>query len=268
VAEWGTAHPPGVPPSTALAPLLAQSANELGGEVMGLTRPLVTREQIVHAQRRAATRSRLLLARSVLKEYTCEKLGLPSAYSKFYDRIGCIYIHIPKCAGTSVTKVLYGASPWHYRASDLFNINPIKFLDCYRFATVRDPFARLYSIYRYASVDVQRFWFSPLKPIVGISFAQFVDALDEEIVACFPFLSTQVSYTSIGSLRNFVDIIKVEDLPAAMQPVYDRIPSLANVTALRLSVTTNKPRMQDVYTADMRRKVARLYQDDFAAFGY
>jgi hypothetical protein len=249
--------------------LVAQLSNEVAGEVMDLKRPLVTREQIAQAQRRAANRSRLLLARSVLKEHTCEKLGLPSVYRRFYDRVGCIHIHIPKCAGTSVAKVLYGASPWHYSASDLFNINPMKFLDHYRFATVRDPFLRLYSIHRYASVDVQRFWFSPLKPIAGIGFEQFVDALDEEIVACFPFLRTQVSYISIGSLRNYVDIIKVEDLPAAMQPVYDRIPSLAKVTALpRLGANRNTQRMEDVYTAEMRRKIARLYEDDFAAFGY
>src|SRR4051794_33819950 len=143
----------------------------------------------------AAMRSRMRVWRCVVGHRAMEALHLPSVYTQLYDRLGCIFVHVPKCAGTSIATMLYGRDPWHYSVNDLLFINPTKFARHYSFATVRDPWHRLYSIYQYAPVDVKTFWLSPYKHIAHInSFEQFVDALDAGTVMQFPFLRPQTSF--------------------------------------------------------------------------
>jgi hypothetical protein len=66
-----------------------------------------------------------------------------------------IFIHIPRCAGTSIKKYLKTISndwkdtPWHLRLNDYNTYYNIDLKDYYIFTCVRNPYDRLFSIYRF-----------------------------------------------------------------------------------------------------------------------
>lgn len=61
-----------------------------------------------------------------------------------------IFIHIPKAAGVSVNKAIYGQTLGHYYASELKNVIPSTFNQLFTFSVVRHPVERLYSAYSFA----------------------------------------------------------------------------------------------------------------------
>jgi len=85
--------------------------------------------------------------RAIIK--TAERLFFP--FRLYMIRYNCIFIHIPKAAGTSVLEILNRGSlsrdhlPWYV----YYIANPKRFQSYYKFAFVRDPWERAYSAYRY-----------------------------------------------------------------------------------------------------------------------
>jgi len=67
-----------------------------------------------------------------------------------WSQYGCIFIHVPKAAGFSVSHALYGRPLGHFRAIDIRRIYPDLFSDLLTFGVVRHPVDRLYSAYRFA----------------------------------------------------------------------------------------------------------------------
>lgn len=61
-----------------------------------------------------------------------------------------IFIHIPKAAGVSVNKAIYGKTLGHYYASELKTLIPSTFNELFTFSVVRHPIERLISAYSFA----------------------------------------------------------------------------------------------------------------------
>lgn len=70
-------------------------------------------------------------------------------YSHFADRSQCIFIHIPKTAGTSVALTLFGHGSRHVPWFRYQQANPVKYRRYFKFAFVRNPWDRLVSSYFY-----------------------------------------------------------------------------------------------------------------------
>jgi len=66
-----------------------------------------------------------------------------------FDRVQCIYIHIPKCAGVSVTDQLYGCETGHRTASSIQEDYPYSFRKYFKFSVTRDPVARFVSAFQF-----------------------------------------------------------------------------------------------------------------------
>lgn len=83
-------------------------------------------------------------------KYRLKEFNFP--YRRYMDRHRCIFIHVPKAAGTSINKALGKKSelgrlhlPWYvYQKA-----NPKKFREYFKFAFVRNPWDRAYSAYHY-----------------------------------------------------------------------------------------------------------------------
>ena len=223
-----------------------------------------------YRRRYTVARSRILFRRVVMEQKAREifRYG-DSVYSDTYDRLKCIFIHIPKCAGTSVGKILYDQTPWHYTAENLRFINETKFDQHYRFAIIRCPWARLFSIYRYAPIDTQKYWFSPLKFVTKFkTFEAFVDyGLNEYIVQKHQFFAPQTSYVNINDVLSVDTIVRLENLNEDMRAVFERFPRLDR-SIPHLNDSGPPPNLNDIYNCKMRKKISELYKSDLTTFGY
>lgn len=68
----------------------------------------------------------------------------------YWKKRGCIFIHVPKVAGTSISSEIYGRTLGHYRATEIKRHFPRLYEDCLTFSFVRDPWDRVYSAYKFA----------------------------------------------------------------------------------------------------------------------
>ncbi|MFC3285495.1 sulfotransferase family 2 domain-containing protein [Litchfieldella rifensis] len=77
------------------------------------------------------------------------KVNLLRRYA-YWRRESCIYIHIPKAAGTSINKAIYGRTLGHYTAEEIKSLFPVLFERSFVFSFVRNPWDRVLSAYRFA----------------------------------------------------------------------------------------------------------------------
>lgn len=69
---------------------------------------------------------------------------------KFWDKQKCIFIHVPKAAGTSINSTLYGRTLGHYSALEIKSRFPNLFQRSFTFSFVRNPWSRCLSAYNFA----------------------------------------------------------------------------------------------------------------------
>lgn len=92
-----------------------------------------------------------------LRSFECKYTLINKIYKKkaFYHnvetKLNFIFIHIPKTAGTSITKSLFGNNVdcQHIPIIRYHAYDSIKCQSCYKFAIVRNPWGRLFSAFNY-----------------------------------------------------------------------------------------------------------------------
>lgn len=151
------------------------------------------RAALVHSSNRAA------LARGLRPVW---RATLGRGHLEAVRRAGVLFIHIPKCGGTSVSCLLYGKNLPHYTAAFWHEVYGEAVADLPRFALVREPLDRLISAYRMAvagGTDLMaysRYWRARLRPWLG-SIEDFTEALTDggaAMKAVPPDLRPQTAY--------------------------------------------------------------------------
>ena len=189
------------------------------------------------------------------------------------DQYKCLFIHIPKTAGVSVSEPLFGQSFDHYTLAWYYGVDYQKSSDYFKFAFVRNPWERLVSAYTFYKRggfdDEDAQWNSR----VLSRFSTFNDFVKGWL---------QVS-SHINSRAHFVpqyhflrkpngdfgmDMIgRFENLEEDFKKISDHLGLQRQLPRKNVSSHANRSYV-DLYNEESRRIVAALYKTDIELFDY
>lgn len=204
----------------------------------------------------------------------------PAGYSfAQFDQLRCIFVHVPKVAGVSICRSLFGNLAGGHVTIGLYRIVFSKedFTSYFKFSFVRNPWDRLLSAYTFLKrggmnehdrswakehlsgyLDFEDFvlgWITPDNVETSLHF------LPQYRFVCAPFTRT-LAVDFVGSYEN---------LDRDYAYVRDRLGLSAEVALPHLN-ETGPPALRrdfrDSYTDAMRRRVAEVYREDVELFGY
>ncbi|EAK0446067.1 sulfotransferase family protein [Campylobacter lari] len=191
----------------------------------------------------------------------------------FQRKYNCIFIHVPKAAGTSIEKAIYETDKWlsgHTKAKDY---NQVEFQKFFSFGFVRNPHDRLVSAFFYLKKgggnkeDSQ--WAQKHLNQYN-SFEQFVLALNEtkvkkEIFKCIHFVP-QYHFLCDRNKNILVNFIgKTENISEDFQIVLSHLNLQRTLT---ISNPSNHQHYLSYYNKTTYKIVCKLYKYDFKLFNY
>ncbi len=188
-----------------------------------------------------------------------------------FDDLKCIFVHIPKSAGSSVALSLFGHQTGHRRYIDYWRDNPGKAKLYFKFTFVRNPWERLVSAYHFLRAGGMspgdRAWAE--KHITRFSgFEDFIKGwLTAGNIRRKHHFQPQYSFlVGTNSHDVKVDFIgRVENFDADFRTVCDRL------GIQREGRRRNKSRHTDYrwyYSNETIEIVRRVYERDVVMFGY
>jgi len=193
---------------------------------------------------------------------------------KGFDELECIFIHIPKSAGVSVNRELFGNLGGAHRSVRTYKrvFGPATFKKYYKFTFVRNPYSRLLSAYRFLKrggfCDVDKQWAEENLGQYN-SFQEFVHGwLTDKSVLTYNHFRPQFMYLCDRSFEPEVDFIgHFETIDQDFEKVCLRL----NVSR-ELKKYNQGPEKEDhwsfFYTDKELKKVYKIYRKDFELFGY
>lgn len=224
--------------------------------------------------------------RSLIAAQLNSRRGELALRSVLFPRLNCIYIPVPKTAGTTMISTLLAAdgSP-HFAGIANHNTDEARQLlsaendlrgfwrslndpDCFRFAFVRDPYTRVVAAYldKIVSGRTPRFarWLGLPE---GGSFLEFLRRISDQDVDTMnrhwrpqsALISPKVKLDFLGRFERFNDDFR---------EVLDRlgVDSTA-IREMRAHQTSAGSRL-DLIGVEEKALIDRIYRDDFERFGY
>lgn len=199
-----------------------------------------------------------------------------------------IFIHVPKCAGTTIEKILgtctereYYAlrkkaeqwnnkTPQHLTYLELKNKLTINWSDYYTFSVVRNPYSRFVSEYNY-----RKDLFSKTKRPEHDpkTFSEFITNLsmgvNERILAFDGHLETQSSFlkNEANILESSIQIFKFEDLAPCWTMLEEKTGVAYSIDLWSRKSNVEIP-YQEFYTPETKNIIYNFYKEDFDNFGY
>lgn len=190
-----------------------------------------------------------------------------------FDRYRCIFIHVPKCAGVSVSKSLFGGLAGGHRSIGRYQMifRKREFDSYFKFAFVRNPWDRLVSAFLYLKGggfnEVDRNW-------AAENLAAYAD-FDS-------FVRHWVTPRNIWSWVHFIPqtyFICIDGAPALdfvgryenLSADFDFVKKQLGIEARLSQANQNRPATNDFttfYTDETRDIVADVYRDDIKTLGY
>lgn len=224
--------------------------------------------------------TRRLLQRLFRHEQFCQSQMMrytDDEYSyKPFDRYRCIFVHIPKTGGISVSRALFGnlagghATIRHYQMV----FAPEEFNRYFKFAFVRNPWDRLYSAYRFlkqggmntrdaqwASNNLSRYE----------SFKEFVlDWVTPENIYHYDHFVPQTDFIYLpGRSHNPLDFIgRFEQLEKNFDKICARLGIHAQLEHRNRTDSNETSSYRDAYDLTTRARVSEVYRMDIEMLGY
>ncbi|MBL7249465.1 sulfotransferase family 2 domain-containing protein [Alcanivorax marinus] len=172
------------------------------------------------------------------------------------------FIHVPKCAGTSVAKAIGLPDPGHFTFDQLKNAQ-ITTESNVNFVVVRNPLARLVSTFKYAKKAQQKNGWNPLSWVAQYSdFDDFIcTGLDESDLEKNYFFWTSSTYIS-GCPEEALEIIDFDRVEDGFREVME----LLNLGGLSLPKENVSKKEKVCPSRKAQDKIFSLYKDDYTAF--
>ena len=193
-----------------------------------------------------------------------------SVYSGYPDKHRCVFIHIPKTAGTSVVDSLFGQDSRHARWSVYQQANPKKFQEYFKFCFVRNPWDRLLSAYlflrRGGMNEADAAWAQQNLADYD-EFESFVlNWVNDQNIWKWVHFRPQYDWICDENQQCLMDFVgRMESIDADFQHVADRLRPSAK---LPVKNRTRTDHYSTYYTDAMRDIVARVYRVDIQMFDY
>jgi hypothetical protein len=190
------------------------------------------------------------------------------------DKIKCIFIHIPKCAGISVGQSLFGSyAGWHLRAAAYQLIySPKELAQYFKFTFVRNPWDRLASAFYFLKSgginDIDRAFAD--QHLAGYNdFNTFVtDWINPENIKLYYHFRPQVDFLCTNGRPPWVDFIGFfENLAADFVYVRDRLAVQADLGFLNRT-KSERVDYRSLYNDRTIQIVADVYAEDIAMLQY
>lgn len=211
--------------------------------------------------------------------YKKNELNNPGNYfSKHcFDNYKCLFIHIPKAAGISINKTLFGnfggghaTIDWYLRKYGTRTVNQY-----FKFTFVRNPWDRLYSAFLFLqqgglNEEDKEFFKNNLQDIY--SFESFVmNWLSPERLQAYWHFIPQYQFVTSKQNREkiLVDFIgRYEHIEEDFGYICKKL-HLQNKQLLQLNTSAlRNNNYREAYTKEMVEKVAHLYSEDINFFNY
>lgn len=189
-----------------------------------------------------------------------------------FDQYKTIFIHLPKCAGISVSKALFGnLAGGHTRLEMHLNIfDPENILNYFKFTIVRNPWDRLVSAYHFLEKGgfepQDKKWFeNNLRKYKD--FDHFIrDWLSEDNIWTWRHFRPQYSYFLDDNQKVPLDFIGyIENIDSDFELICNKL-GIEN-RLKKLNKSSHKD-YTEYYTEETKQLVADVYADDIHILGY
>jgi hypothetical protein len=191
-----------------------------------------------------------------------------------FDEHHAIFVHIPKCAGVSISQSLFGYPTGGHATMNEYQIifSPREIRDYFKFTVVRNPWDRLVSAFlflKHGGMNVEDKTWAQEHLSRYEDFDTFVRVgISQAHIRARTHFRPQCDFICLRRGEPSVDFIGYyENLEADFSHICQRLNASPQLPKLNES-QFQKERYQNYYTEETRRKVADVYADDIRVLGY
>lgn len=207
-----------------------------------------------------------VIDRQVVSKTLSGRQGFPEAF----DQLECLFIHVPKCAGSSVAQALFGGNPaghlplyWYEKQ---FNE---RYRHYFKFGFVRDPLQRALSAFEYLRQSSGKRDQAAYELVSQYtSFEAFVDQwLCAENISRQIHFAPQYHFLQNAMGRIEVDFIgRHENLAEDFRTLCTHLHCKGELPHVNRSARRGAHR--PTFSSATRRRVREVYARDYELFGY
>ena len=185
-----------------------------------------------------------------------------------------LFIHIPKAAGMSICKSLYGDEIGHKRAIDFYRADSEAFNKLKKFTIVRDPYERLCSAYNFLADGGMNSYYYDKK------FSEFINKFQSFDDFIYNWLSVgnnkynymhfipQTDFLLINDEISIDKVGKIENLQSFIDELNTSWGISLNVSSINETKTKIIDKTYILNNDKLRDTIYKLYQKDFELLKY
>jgi hypothetical protein len=199
--------------------------------------------------------------------------GESQVFRPCFESTKSIFIHVPKAAGTSIARAIYGMNVGHRKAIDYYDVSNKKFDAHFSFAFVRNPWDRAVSAYNFVKQNgtgyVQPLPNSIYQSELFDSFERFVLQwlVNADLSKVDVVFEPQYKYICDRNNNIIVDHIgTVENMKSSILFLQKKLN--VEIKIANLNQSTRKKDFRSYYNEETKKVIAELYKKDITLFNY